>query len=118
MPAPTESDPSFARATSSSDPIFQQKLNAILEKWRNHQLAANDQVYLDSVTLSMDDYIAITDGHNLRHGVELKNNHLVLYECATAVHEYVGGEFDDCVMNTYGKTNLRKLRSTSMCHTN
>lgn len=101
---------------SSIDPTFRRRVADILEKWRDRQTVAAHQAYLHSVVLSVGDYLDITDEHNLGHGVELQNNRIVLYECATAVHEYVGGEFDDCVMNTYGKTNLRKLRSTSKRH--
>ena len=98
------------------DPAFRSKFHRILEKWRKRELAVADQKYLGSVTLSADDYLDITDEYNVRHGVELQNNRIVLYECAADLHEYLGGYFDDKVMDTYGRANLIKKRSANKCH--
>jgi hypothetical protein len=72
-----------------------------------------DMKYLARTPVSIATYHAITDEYNLRHGVELVANRIELHECATGLHEYIGGCFDDWVMNLYGKQNLWKLRSRS-----
>ena len=42
--------------------------------------------YLDSTTLSTEEYLAITNEYNLHHGGELENNSVMLYECTADLH--------------------------------
>src|SRR5205814_4304582 len=50
---------------------------------------------------------------NLRHGIELINNKIILNEAASEVHEFMGGVCDDWITNVYGQQHLIKLRSAS-----
>lgn len=92
---------------------FRRKLDQILSNWQQGNLTAADIRCLNGVNLTMEEYLTTTDEFHLGHGVELVKNHIHLNEYTTAVHEILGGAFDDWVTNVYSTMYLRKLRSTS-----
>ena len=75
-------------------------------------MSKDDYNYLKTISISSQDYILISEEFNLRHGVELVDNLVVLYEYPTAVHEYMNRAMDEWVHAAYGR-NIVKLGSMS-----
>jgi hypothetical protein len=50
----------------------------------------------------MDEYEGLADRFHLKHGFELVNYRIELYECATAVHEWLCAELDYWMASAYG----------------
>ena len=104
----TNSTPSVA-----IDAKFRQRFAGILARWRSGTLTAEDKKFLDTITLARTEYLSISEEFSLRHGLELVDCKLQLTECATAVHEYLGGRVDDWVTESWGRQYITKMRSTS-----
>jgi hypothetical protein len=102
--------------TADKSPIINPKFRArfleIIQRWQNGNLSKEDSDFLGSTSLSSQDYLLVSEEFGLRHGVELVNHHLRLYEYPTAVHEYMSRIMDEWVHTAYGR-NIIKLGSTS-----
>lgn len=94
------------------DPKFRERLSEILKRWQKGNMSKDDYSYLKTISISSQDYILISEEFNLRHGVELVDHHIGLYEYPTAVHEYLNRTMDEWVHATYGR-DIIKLGSTS-----
>ena len=94
------------------DPKFRVKFSEILDRWQKENMSKDDYSYLNTISISSQEYILITEEFNLRHGVELVDNHLGLYEYPTAVHEHMNRTMDEWVNAVYGR-NIVKLGSVS-----
>lgn len=92
---------------------FRQRFVDILARWRSDTLTTTDKKFLDTITLARTEYLSISEEFSLRHGLELVDYKLRLTECATAVHEYLGGRVDDWVTESWGRQHITKMRSTS-----
>ena len=98
--------------TPRIDPKFRVMFTEILNRWRKGNMNKDDYNYLKIISISSQDFIVISEEFNLRHGVELVDNHLGLYEYPTAVHEYMSRIMDKWVHAIYGR-NIVELRSMS-----
>jgi hypothetical protein len=94
------------------NPKFRASFSEIVQRWQNGILSKDDYSYLGTTSLSSQDYLLVSEEFNLRHGVELVNDHLRLYEYPTAIHEYMNRIMDEWVHTAYGR-NIIKLGSTS-----
>ena len=80
-------------------------------------MSKDDYNYLKIISISSQDYILISEEFSLRHGVELVDNHLGLYEYPTAVHGHMSRTMDEWVHAIYGR-NIVKLGSMSTVNLN
>lgn len=94
------------------DPKFGATFSEILKRWKEGNMSKDDYNYLETISISSQEFIQISEEFNLRHGVELIDNHIELYEYPTAVQEYMSRTMDEWVHATYGR-NIIKLGSMS-----
>ena len=95
------------------DGQFKKTFESLIHRWQQGKQTDGDKRMLEQCLFSFSDYNELTDDFNLRHGVELVNNRIILNEAASEVHEYMGGVCDDWITNVYGQQHLFKLRSAS-----
>lgn len=119
-PSSMSSSPSASSTTSDAtttiqiDPQTLKRFVIIVENWKQNSLTREDKGCLLATTFSVDEYIALTEELSLRHGVQLRNNHIVLDEYPTTVHEVTIGYIESVVIQTYPRTDIMNTRSTSM----
>lgn len=84
----------------------------IVQRWRNKTITEEDTKYLESISVTDEEYLLITEDFGLRHGVELVNHHIRLNEYPTAVHEFMSRQMDRWVDRSFGD-RIAMLGSTS-----
>src|SRR5215510_5273443 len=87
-PSPSSSSTATdATNTIQINPQILRRFAILVENWKQNSLTRDDKGYLLATAFSIEEYIALTEEFSLRHGVQLLNNHVVLDEYPTAVHE-------------------------------
>jgi len=91
---------------------FRHTFAQILQRWSQDELTKKDVAFLESTSITEDEYLVLTKDFNLRHGVELVNYRIRLIEYPTAVHEYMTRNMDKWMDRSFGD-DLEMLGSTS-----
>ena len=90
---------STAMVNIASDKTFDARFQSIIERWSTNYLTQVDRTYLFATTVTVNEFIELTEQFNLRHGIELIDYHLKLTEWPGEICEFFSRIFDTWVRN-------------------
>jgi len=101
-PSTSASSSTSSQAIQKRRETFESKFGPIWQRFKSSNLNTQDQKFLESTVINLDDYDHYSGVFKFRRGVELVNSRIVLIEvplrphesCAETINHIVGRTFD------------------------